>query len=71
MLDITKRYELFLNAGSIPKMTILANGDVNIFQFLSIAGNLIYDFLFNNLGQKHSSLTDFNVVSTFGHRFLF
>ena len=37
---------------------------------LTIAGNSIQNFLFNNLGGNHGDITDFNGITSFGYKFI-
>jgi hypothetical protein len=44
-------------------------GNVFVVNSLFVANMQIYDYLFNSTGTTHSSISDFNTVSSFGYRF--
>jgi hypothetical protein len=65
--DITLAEADFLNKTVI---TLLSSGNVNISDSLSINGNQIFNYLFNNTGANHGDINDFNNVTTFGYKFI-
>ncbi len=47
------------------------SGPTTINGGVSILGNLINNYLFNDTGVNHGDITDFNAVSGFGYRYIF
>lgn len=57
-------FQSFSSAGAYTTIVSMNTNGVSLF------GNLIYNYLFNNTGGNHGDITDFNNVTHFGYKFI-